>query len=74
MCDVILPRAQKRHVLEENNELEAKVSALEDDLDEEIELEDDKYKLDEPIQKEEKERHRERKKDRSRSRDRKSVG
>lgn len=36
-CDVILPRIQKRHVLEENNEIEAKVSALEDDLDEAME-------------------------------------
>ncbi|XP_033228756.1 pre-mRNA-splicing factor 38A [Belonocnema kinseyi] len=36
-CDVILPRIQKRHVLEENNELEGKVSALEDDMDEAIE-------------------------------------
>ncbi|KAL6444467.1 pre-mRNA-splicing factor 38 [Cataglyphis hispanica] len=36
-CDVILPRIQKRYVLEENNELEAKVSALEDDMDDGIE-------------------------------------
>lgn len=35
VCDIILPRVQKRHILEENNELEAKVSALDDDLDEE---------------------------------------
>ncbi|XP_015911606.1 pre-mRNA-splicing factor 38A [Parasteatoda tepidariorum] len=34
LCDVILPRIQKRHVLEENNELEPRISALEDDLDE----------------------------------------
>jgi len=37
LCDIILPRIQKRHVLEENNELEPKISALEDDLDEGIE-------------------------------------
>nr|CAD7438262.1 unnamed protein product [Timema bartmani] len=37
LCDIILPRIQKRHVLEENNELESKISALEDDLDEGIE-------------------------------------
>ncbi|XP_063238550.1 pre-mRNA-splicing factor 38A [Bacillus rossius redtenbacheri] len=37
LCDIILPRVQKRHVLEENNELEPKLSALEDDLDEGIE-------------------------------------
>ncbi|CAD1469510.1 unnamed protein product [Heterotrigona itama] len=40
-CDIILPRIQKRHVLEENNELEAKVSALEDDMDEGIESSED---------------------------------
>lgn len=34
-CDVILPRLQKRQVLEEANELEPRVSALEEDLDEE---------------------------------------
>ncbi|GFQ69343.1 pre-mRNA-splicing factor 38A [Trichonephila clavata] len=34
LCDVILPRIQKRHILEVNNELEPRVSALEDDLDE----------------------------------------
>lgn len=33
VCDIILPRIQKREVLEENNELEPKVSALDDDLD-----------------------------------------
>ncbi|XP_017773544.1 PREDICTED: pre-mRNA-splicing factor 38A [Nicrophorus vespilloides] len=70
VCDVILPRLQKRHVLEETNELDAKTSALEDDLDEEIELEEEKYKIEEPVVKEEKERHRERKRERSRSRER----
>jgi len=40
ICDVILPRIQKRHILEEANEIEAKISALEDDLDEEIEMEE----------------------------------
>ncbi|KAH0534455.1 pre-mRNA-splicing factor 38 [Cotesia glomerata] len=40
-CDIILPRIQKRHVLEESNELEAKVSALEDDIDEGIESSED---------------------------------
>lgn len=33
VCDIILPRIQKRSILEENNELEPKVSALDDDLD-----------------------------------------
>ncbi|CAD6241677.1 GSCOCG00009336001-RA-CDS [Cotesia congregata] len=44
-CDVILPRIQKRHVLEESNELEAKVSALEDDIDEGIESSDEEEML-----------------------------
>lgn len=39
--DIILPRIQKRHILEENNELEQKVSALDDDLDEEMPSEDE---------------------------------
>lgn len=34
LCDVILPRIQKRYILENNNDLEQRVSALEDDLDE----------------------------------------
>lgn len=33
MCDCILPRIQKRMVLEENNELDPRVSALDDDMD-----------------------------------------
>ncbi|KAF2879330.1 hypothetical protein ILUMI_26841 [Ignelater luminosus] len=71
VCDVILPRVQKRYVLEENNEIEAKVSALEDDLDEDMELEEDnKHPVEEPPRREEKERHRDRKRERSRSRDR----
>ncbi|KAF8792653.1 pre-mRNA-splicing factor 38A-like [Argiope bruennichi] len=43
LCDVILPRIQKRHILEVNNELEPRVSALEDDLDE-PESEDEELK------------------------------
>lgn len=35
VCDVILPRIQKRHVLEENGDLDPKVSLLDDDLDDE---------------------------------------
>ncbi|XP_055701146.1 pre-mRNA-splicing factor 38 [Phlebotomus papatasi] len=41
VCDIILPRIQKRHILEENNELEPKVSALDDDLDEEMPSDED---------------------------------
>jgi len=33
VCDVILPRVQKRHVLEENEMIDPRVSALDDDLD-----------------------------------------
>lgn len=70
VCDVILPRIQKRHVLEESNELDNKVSALEDDLDEELEFEEDKYKLeDTTIYIETKSK--EHKRDRSRSTERK---
>lgn len=41
ICDVILPRLQKRHVLEENNETEPRVSALDDDLDEGMESDEE---------------------------------
>uniref|UniRef100_A0A6B2EE69 Pre-mRNA-splicing factor 38 n=1 Tax=Phlebotomus kandelakii TaxID=1109342 RepID=A0A6B2EE69_9DIPT len=44
VCDIILPRIQKRHILEENNELEPKISALDDDLDEEM-ASDEEYFL-----------------------------
>jgi len=41
-CDVILPRIQKRNVLEESNDLEPRVSLLEaDDLDDEDDEDDD---------------------------------
>ncbi|CAK1547714.1 unnamed protein product [Leptosia nina] len=71
LCDVILPRIQKRHVLEENNELDPKVSALDDDLDEEMASDDDVV---EPESKENRrdteKKDRERRRDRSRDRDR----
>ncbi|KAI8645130.1 Pre-mRNA-splicing factor 38 [Parasitella parasitica] len=34
VCDIILPRISSRYVLEQNDELEPRESALEDDLDE----------------------------------------
>lgn len=40
-ADVILPRIQKRHVLEETNELDPRVSALEDDVDDVDSAEDE---------------------------------
>lgn len=45
VCDVILPRIQKRHVLEENNEIEPKISALDDDLEEEVASDEDDVKI-----------------------------
>ena len=48
LCDVILPRIQKRQVLEENNELEPKVSVLEDDLDDGVESSADEDEGNEP--------------------------
>ena len=44
VCDVILPRLQKRSVLEENNDLEPKVSCLDDDLDEDVPSDDEPAK------------------------------
>ncbi|KAH8261433.1 hypothetical protein KR044_009084 [Drosophila immigrans] len=41
VCDIILPRIQKRSILEENNELEPKVSVLDEDLDDEVPSEDE---------------------------------
>lgn len=41
VCDIILPRIQKRYVLEENNEIETKVSALDDDLEDGMETSGD---------------------------------
>lgn len=38
VCDVILPRIQKRSILEENGDLDPKVSLLEDDLDQDVEM------------------------------------
>ncbi|CAG8663062.1 8912_t:CDS:1, partial [Paraglomus occultum] len=34
--DTILPRLSKRHVLEENDELPPRISALEDDLEDDL--------------------------------------
>lgn len=72
VCDVILPRIQKRYVLEENNELEPKVSALDDDLDDNMESSGDE---DEPMEvhppaKEEKSRRASPEKEKARDRDR----
>lgn len=69
VCDVILPRIQKRQVLEENNELEMKVSALEDDLD--GEASDDEPESKQTVKVDVKKKHKvERERERSRSRER----
>lgn len=69
VCDIILPRIQKRSVLEENNELEPKVSALEEDLDEDLQSDDDIEEIDEVLRKKKK-RERSRSRSRSRSKNR----
>ncbi|KAI3368379.1 hypothetical protein L3Q82_008083 [Scortum barcoo] len=55
MCDIILPRLQKRHVLEEAEMLDPRISALEEDLDEveSSEEEDEEEEKEEQISKEE---------------------
>lgn len=64
VSDVILPRVQKRHVLEENNEIEAKISALEDDLDEEILSGDEEVKTEEKYKIEDYSKQKEKKEER----------
>lgn len=57
VLDVILPRVQKRHILEENSELDPKVSVLDDDLEDEEMLSDDEpavSKVEKPVSKPEK--------------------
>ncbi|XP_039745315.1 pre-mRNA-splicing factor 38 [Pararge aegeria] len=71
LCDVILPRIQKRHILEENNELEQKVSALDDDLDEDMPSDEENADGETKENKRDKEkRDRDRKRERSRDRER----
>lgn len=70
VCDIILPRIQKRMILEENNELEPKVSALDDDLDEDMASDEEIVdKLSEsPKKKPKKDRERSRSNERERDR------
>jgi len=67
VCDVQLPRIQKRGVLEENNELEPRTSVLEGDLLEEQDASSDEEP--EPVVEERRREHRE--KEREKDRDRK---
>jgi len=69
VVDVQLPRLQKRNVLEENNELEPRVSVLEDDLLEEASS-DSEPEPEPEYEKEDRKRDRERRRERSKSRDR----
>ncbi len=73
-CDVILPRIQKRDVLEETNDIEPRVSVLEDDLDGVADSDTDDDDEEEEGEMREKERksrdRRERDKERRRERDR----
>lgn len=48
MCDIILPRLQKRHVLEEAEMLDPRISALEEDLDEVESSEEDEEEEEKP--------------------------
>ncbi|XP_041972456.1 pre-mRNA-splicing factor 38-like [Aricia agestis] len=71
LCDVILPRIQKRNILEENNELDPKVSALDDDLDEEMLSDDDNADAEAKENKKDKDRRdKDRRRERSRERER----
>lgn len=78
VCDIILPRIQKRSILEENNELEPKVSALDDDLDEEMASDDELpapatiLKVSEANESPSKKRHKKERSERSRSKERPS--
>lgn len=57
VCDVILPRIQSRHVLEENNELEPKVSILEEDIEEGVESSDEEEPTEKRREKEHRDKH-----------------
>jgi len=67
VCDILLPRIQKRYILEELEEIEPRVSALEDDMDE-LESEDEEMKEDTPSPVRHRSMTPEKKKRRSRSR------
>jgi len=71
VCDVQLPRLQKRGVLEEGNDLEPRISVLEDDLLEEASSDSEPEPEPEPEKTERrKDKDRERRRERSRDRDR----
>ncbi|XP_061488983.1 pre-mRNA-splicing factor 38A isoform X2 [Rhineura floridana] len=49
VCDIILPRLQKRYVLEEAEQLEPRISALEEDMDD-VETSEDEEEEDEKME------------------------
>lgn len=67
VCDIILPRIQKRTILEENNELEPKVSVLDEDLDEDVRSSDEENVVEIEEAKKKKSRRRSRSRSRSKS-------
>lgn len=72
MFDIILPRLQKRHVLEEANEIEPRLSALDDDADDNMETSGDEEDIppEKPVKREERKRTPPRKeRERSKERD-----
>lgn len=74
MFDIILPRLQKRHVLEEANEIEPRISALDDDADDNMETSGDEEDVppEKPVKREERKRTPPRKeRERSKERERK---
>jgi len=70
VCDVQLPRLQKRSLLEDNNDLEPRVSVLEDDLLDEASSDSEPEADPETDKRRDRDRRRERSRDRSRDRDR----
>ena len=81
MCDIILPRIQKRYILEQNEQLEPRVSALDDDLSDEESEEEEEPESDHEKERERysrrspspSHRHHDRDRDRKRSRSRSPV-
>lgn len=75
VCDVILPRIQSRHVLEENNDLEPKVSILEEDIEEGVESSDEEEPTEKRREKEHRDKHspvKEKRRDREREREKRN--
>jgi len=70
VCDVQLPRLQKRSLLEDNNDLEPRVSVLEDDLLDEASSDSEPEADPDTDKRRDRDRRRERSRDRSRDRER----